>query len=386
MTVTWHTSMAEPPSNWTALVPGGRGFLTADYLAALESARPVRLQPRYATLGTGTVAAMQIVDVSVRECLPALLADAPELPGWQRWLRRTAMRALGDRRWRVLLCGNVFAGGEPGLAWSAATDPPGAFRQAAAAMATAGTGARAAVLVFKDVGAAALPAARRALLPLGYREVAADPVMVLPIRPEWRSFEDYLAALKARYRGHARRALADSACIERRPLSADDIREAAATVDALHAAVLARAAIRPSALDARGFAALRARLGDRFDVVGYYLGGRLVGFNTRLCFGSEMESYYFGLDYQVSRQYSLYRSMLYDDVAAAITQRVHTLSFGRTSQEVKSTLGAQPVALSWFGKSCTLLPTRLLAHLAGSVNGPFTAHDPFRLARSADRL
>ena len=91
-----------------------------------------------------------------------------------------------------------------------------------------------------------------------------------------------------------------------------------------------------------------------------------------------MESYYFGLDYEVSRQFSLYRSMLYDDVAAAIAQGARRLSFGRTSQEVKSTLGARPVALTWFGKSTSLLPTRLLTHLAGSVAAPYTAHDPFR--------
>jgi hypothetical protein len=380
MTITWHASMSDAPASWTAAIPSDRGFLTADYLAALESARPARLQPRYATLGNGAVAAMQIVDMSVRECVPALLAGSPSAPVWQRWLRRTAVRALGDHRWRVLLCGNVFAGGETGLAWSGATDPAGAFRQAATAMASvAGTGApRPAVLAFKDVGTSALPAARRALLPLGYREVAADPVMVLPIRPHWRTFEDYLAALKARYRGHARRALTDSQAIERRALGADDILQAAPSIDALHAAVLARASIRPSVLDARGFAALRARLGDRFAVVGYYLGQRLVGFNTRLQFGSEMESYYFGLDYEVSRQYSLYRSMLYDDIAAAIQQGARNLSFGRTSQEVKSTLGARPLAQSWFGRSGSLLPTRLLVHLAGQVVAPFTDHDPFR--------
>ena len=381
MTVTWHRSMATVPASWSAVVPAGRGFLASDYLAALELARPVRLQPCYATVDdAGTVAAMQIVDLSVRECVPALLADAPADPPWRRWLRRTAVQALSDRHWRVILCGNVFAGGESGLAWAPSTDPARAFCQAALALAgvTRPGDARPAVLVFKDVGAAALPAARQALLPLGYGEVTADPVMVLPIRPEWRTLDDYLGALKARYRGHARRALVDSAAIERRDLDAAEILQSAQRIDALHAAVLARASVRPSVLDARGFAALRARLGDRFAFVGYYLGPRLVGFNTRLQFGEEMESYYFGLDYEVSRQLSLYRSMLYDDVAAAIAQGVRRLSFGRTSQEVKSTLGARPVPLTWFGKSTSLLPTRLLTHLAGSVTGPYTAHDPFR--------
>jgi hypothetical protein len=70
--------------------------------------------------------------------------------------------------------------------------------------------------------------------------------------------------------------------------------------------------------------------------------------------------------------------MLYDDIAAAIQQGARNLSFGRTSQEVKSTLGARPLAQSWFGRSGSLLPTRLLVHLAGQVVAPFTDHDPFR--------
>ena len=117
---------------------------------------------------------MQIVDLSVRECVPALLADAPADPPWRRWLRRGGGAALADRRWRVILCGNVFAGGESGLAWrSPRTDPADAFRQAAAAMAGAtppGERGRADAGCSRTSATTALPAARQALLPLGYRE------------------------------------------------------------------------------------------------------------------------------------------------------------------------------------------------------------------------
>jgi predicted N-acyltransferase len=234
------------------------------------------------------------------------------------------------------------------------------------------------VLLFKDVGEADRGAARRALAPLGFREVPVDPIMVLAIRPEWRRFEDYLAALRARYRGHARQALRASAGIERRELDSAEIAGRAADIDRLHAAVVARAAVRPSWLDARGFAALRARLGDGFSLVGYFDGGHLIAFNTRFHGGSDLESHYFGLDYAVSRRYALYRTMLYDDIGAAIDRGARRVLFGRMSCELKSTLGAVPHAMSWFGKSRSPWITGALAHVIQRLRPDGVLHDPFR--------
>ena len=378
---------AVPAQAWSRLVPADRGFLGTDYLRALEQAAPVRLGFHYAVFDQAEtprgVAAMQTVDVTARECLPVLLESRPAEATWQRWLRRVADLALGSRRVRVILCGNVFAGGESGLAWRASDgDPVRSFQQAAAAMQQqACTGIdqrRPSVFVFKDVGEPWLAVARRALAPLGYKEVVADPVMVLPLAPQWRTIDDYLDALKARYRGHARQALRASAGIERRVLDARQIAAAGARIDQLHGAVVARAAVRPSWIDASGFAALQSKLGQRFAFIGYYKDEVLVGFNTRFCFGEEMESHYCGLDYGVSKQYALYRSMLYDDIAAAITAGARRLSFGRTSHEIKSSLGAIPRPMSWFGKASAPLATGVMARLMTGMMPTWVPHLPFR--------
>ena len=57
--------------------------------------------------------------------------------------------------------------------------------------------------------------------------------------------------------------------------------------------------------------------------------------------------------------------MLYDDIAAAIGAGARRLSFGRTSQEMKSSLGAVARPMAWFGKARAPLLTGLLAHLMG---------------------
>ena len=119
---------AVPAPVWSGLVSAERGFLGADYLGALEQAAPARLGFRYAVLddagrppGGGGDADPR--GVGARVCAqPAAepprraAAGSAACGGW-----RSA--ALGARRLRVLLCGNVFAGGEPGLAWRSPATP-----------------------------------------------------------------------------------------------------------------------------------------------------------------------------------------------------------------------------------------------------------------------
>ena len=277
--------------------------------------------PRWAT---GTVAAMQIVDVSVRECLPGAAGEDPVAS------RRGSAGCAGPRcaRWAIAAgacscaatCSPAANRGWPGRTRhrSRGRVPAGGDGHGAASPATGAPARR--CWCSRTSARSALPAARRALLPLGYREVAADPVMVLPIRPEWRTFEDYLAALKARYRGHVRRALARfagdrAARAGRRTRSC----RRPPTIDALHAAVLARASIRPSVLDARGFAALRAAAGRSLRLRRLLPGaaaGRLQ--HAAAVRRARWRATTSASTTEVSRQYSLYRSMLYDDIAAAI--------------------------------------------------------------------
>ena len=91
-----------------------------------------------------------------------------------------------------------------------------------------------------------------------------------------------------------------------------------------------------------------------------------------------MESHYCGLDYRLSKRYALYRSMLYDDIAAAIAAGARRLSFGRTSQEIKSALGATARPMSWFARARAPLLMGLMARMAARVLPPWVPHQPFR--------
>ena len=141
---------------------------------------------------------------------------------------------------------------------------------------------------------------------------------------------------------------------------------------------LARASVCPSG-STRAVRRPQARLGDRFAFVGYYFAALAWWRSTPAStFGDDMESHYFGLDYEVSRRFELYRSMLYDDIAAAIDGGARRLSFGRTSQEMKSSLGAVPVGMSWFARSGWSLATDVMVRLMRRFTPAGVQHDPFR--------
>lgn len=122
----------------------------------------------------------------------------------------------------------------------------------------------------------------------GFGPLGSDPPMTLPLHPRWRRFADYVDSLTGHYRKQVRAVREAARHVVRRSLSADEIRSRAAELDALYAQVTSRARLLPSALGARGFAALKAELAGAFELIGYFDDHRLVAFNTRLHLGDTL--------------------------------------------------------------------------------------------------
>ena len=62
------------------------------------------------------------------------------------------------------------------------------------------------------------------------------------------------------------------------------------------------------------------------------------------------EVHYFGINYDVLKEYHLYQRMLYDVVEQCIGFGVRMIHFGRTAPEVKSTIGARQFPMFGFLK------------------------------------
>lgn len=169
----------------------------------------------------------------------------------------------------------------------------------------------------------------------------SDPSMLLTLDPTW-SFESYLQALTSKYRVKVKRADILSSQLSLITLDAQGARQWYQELQSTYQQVTQRA---PFCIKAVEMDALPELLEDsRYSLVAYFLGERLIGFRLSMHEEGTLYAQLVGIDYRYNREYALYPRMLNDYVRDAIERHCHQLDFGRTAGEIKSTLGAEPLA------------------------------------------
>jgi hypothetical protein len=88
------------------------------------------------------------------------------------------------------------------------------------------------------------------------------------------------------------------------------------------------------------FETFKRQLGDDFLFYGYFLDDKLVGFNTLIKNGSDMDTYFLGYDDGIQKEKMLYLNMLYDMIGYAIKKSFKHVIFARSAMEIKSSTGA----------------------------------------------
>ncbi len=198
---------------------------------------------------------------------------------------------------------------------------------------------------------------------LGYHEypdsvtVEAKPFMVLNLHPEWKSFEDYLAAFTSKYRVRAKKVLKESGEIEKRRIDQLPSNEWIAACGKLLAESLQDKTIALGKNLPQLLQCYHKSLGSNFHVYGYYSGGKLIGFISCILDGPNLFAMHLGMDEKIASHTKLYQRMLLDLIDVSLYNSIKSIHFGRTGTEIKSTLGAVPVTNSYvvFTKSKFLL-------------------------------
>lgn len=175
----------------------------------------------------------------------------------------------------------------------------------------------------------------------GYYRFCTQPNMVFDIRPTWKSIEDYLADLSTKYRTQYNRARKKAEGIEKRKLSAEDILEHTECIQSLYLTVAGNASFNTFHLPENHFYTFKKALGDNFLFYGYFLEGRLIGFNTLIKNGIDMDTYFLGYDAALQKEKMLYLNMLYDMAGYAIKKQFSHIIYGRSAMEIKSSIGAR---------------------------------------------
>jgi hypothetical protein len=265
-----------------------------------------------------------------------------------RMVRPLAREASTVVRERVLVCGDLLSWGLHGVAVAPGEDVAALWPAIAEALdrvrRAEPLGGQPDVVLVKDVPAGTPGVA--ALGDSGYHAVATDPDMVLDLAPGWRRYEDYAAALNAKYRHTARQirdAVLRAGC---RVEPCEDVAAEAERFHALYLAVRDHATPRPVRLPADFLPTLAAALGERFRCAVVRRDDQLVGFVTAIRDGDTVVSHLIGLDRAVAAEAPVYLRLLQEVVGMACELGGRRLSLGRTALAPKATLGARPESLS----------------------------------------
>jgi predicted N-acyltransferase len=179
----------------------------------------------------------------------------------------------------------------------------------------------------------------------GYFTFSTQPNMIFDIRPEWQDIEGYLYDLNKKYRTHYNRARKKAEGIEKRKLTTDEIDAHAASIQHLYLTVAGNASFNTFHLPHGHFKTLKDALGNDFLFYGYFINGKLIGFNTLIKNGTDMDTYFLGYDDTLQKEKMLYLNMLYDMVAYAIKKQFRHIIFARSAMEIKSSVGARAEAV-----------------------------------------
>lgn len=188
------------------------------------------------------------------------------------------------------------------------------------------------------------------------------PNMVIENISDFQDFEQYVTAMKKKYRSRIRGVQKKGAIMQRKNLSLQEIIHFKDTLYQLYLEVHNRSRFRIATLNPLIFEKLKEMLGEKFTLTGYFVNDKMIAFTTRF-FSNEnslMEGYTHGLSYSMNKTYEIYQNILLDDINIGIEKKVDKINFGRTSIAMKSSVGAIPEPLTFFTRINLPLPNHLL--------------------------
>lgn len=379
------------PLRWDSVTKGGSVFLSRDVLRVIEQHGPENIQPRYAIIfrndkAVGVVAA-QVVTITGERLRPE--QEGVRGPNGPKLLRRVLAPAMNvataNIKERMLVAGNLLSWGFHGIGFLAGENPSELWPGVAEALyrirrAERLTGETNFVMV-KDVtpNEAGLEALHR----FSYRPMETEPNMVLKIEPSWRSYDDYLGALDAKYRRNAKeqvKKLTAAGCVVE-PLA--ELEAHTGRLHELYLAVHDNAAVRLVTLQETYLPALSRAGGENFRCNVIRRGDEILGFVTAIRDGETAVGYYIGFDRGAAAAgLPIYLRLLHATIADAISWGCKRLSLGRTALEPKAALGAKPQPMSvWLRHRVPAFNWIFRGLLGGVPHAEAPERNPFKASR-----
>lgn len=339
-TFTIYESTKALPKQWEKLAESNI-FLTIPYLEALEQSAPLNMTCFY----IGIFKDDQLVGIAISQFLNL---NQLESFGERDKCLKTYFRNLIFRNFsaHVLFVGNNMLTGQNAFLFSSELNLREAIitlHQAAVEIKNKLHQKRIKVHIttFKDFNKEEIKSFEIPSFSNFYRFIT-QPNMVFCSCDHWLTFDDYLASLTKKYRDQYKRCRKKAEGIHKEKMDLESIISNEDTIYELYHHVALNAPFNTFLLTKNHFRILKEKLKDNFLFYGYFENGKLIGFNTLIKNGSQMDTYFLGYDEKIQREKMLYLNMLYDMVAYSINKGFKEIVFARTALEIKSSIGAKP--------------------------------------------
>jgi predicted N-acyltransferase len=341
-----HNSISQLPTTWNQ-VAADNAFLQTHYLSVLELSAPVNMECFYISIHQKNehigIALAQYLDINKLE------SYGNRDNYIKKSIRNFVFRNFASH---VLFLGNNMITGQNGFAFSKKIEYSclsDVLLQCSEAIITYFKKKKINIHIvsFKDFYQESSFEIKKYELGKLF-EFNVQPNMIFNLPSEWKSKEDYIAALSKKYRDQYKRSHKKFEGIVLKELSLEEIIHNEARLYELYYYVAKNAPFNTFFLAKNHFSTFKNQCDDRFKIFGYFFDHKLVGFHTLLLNGKTLETYFLGYDDQVQKDKMLYLNMLYNMTEFGIENQFKEIIFGRTALEIKSSIGAEPVVMSGF--------------------------------------
>ncbi len=373
--------------NWSLAAPSDNSFLQFPFLKAVEAAPPKGMRFVYLVFYKNStpsgVAYCQITPFSVGESVNTE-DDKDKYPCLVRAFGRIVRNLVSGKNRNLLVCGNLLLTGEHGFYFPTEIDKVTAFDILEEALIlTQNTleaqGTNIDGIFIKDISEAHR-APVQVLMDRKFSEFTFHPNMVLHLRENWQTFDDYMGDISSKYKVRARKTIKSLDGLELRELSESEIFTNQDKIYALYRLIASNQDFNMVALNSGYMPELKRQLGERFRLHGYFLDGQLVGYFTTIRNHDELEAHFLGFQPEINKEYHLYHNILFQILRIGIDEKVKQIVYARTAMEIKSTIGAKPYQMLCYIRASNRLTNKVLAPIVEYLKPgtDWVARNPFK--------
>lgn len=368
-----------PKDDWNSIVNNSNVYLSLPYLEALESSIKNEIACRYILFYQGNealgLASAQFINVVDRKLKyqDSMCRIAGKIKG----------KVLEKIDMKVMVCGNIFTCGENGFLFKEGLSDEVIYDNLSNGLfelrEREKNENKVSLVILKEFYPSS-SAKTDSLKEFEFRDFEIDVNMVLNISQDWKTYDDYLGQMTSKFRTKAKSVAKKSKSLEVRDLQGADLLQYKDRIEELYQSVHEKADFKFGTLNGDVFVNLKQNMGDQFFIHGYFLEDQMVGFRTAFHANHILDANYIGLDYDYNYTHAVYQRMLYDYVDHAIQLGCEELRLGRTAEEIKSCIGAEPTPMKLYARHKNTISNKLLKPVINSITpSEFELRRPFKV-------